>query len=92
MASPAPQRSSQRLKASRRFGREAQALGDRVRYLRHRRGWTLEEAAERMDLDLKHLQKVEAGQLNVTLVTLLRLADGFDEPIGFLFRRPSRAQ
>jgi len=51
-------------------------LGERVRSIRIERGWTQELAAERMQMDLKHLQKVEAGKLNVTLATLLRLADG----------------
>jgi len=45
-----------------------------------------------MDLDLKHLQKIEAGTLNVTLVTLVRIAVGFGERIGALFPddRPSK--
>jgi transcriptional regulator with XRE-family HTH domain len=33
-----------------------------------------------MRLDLKHLQRVETGATNVTLVTLLRIADAFGEP------------
>lgn len=57
----------------------------RVRELREARGWTLERAAEAMDLDLKHLQKVEAGKLNVTLVTLVRIASGFGDSLSSLF-------
>jgi transcriptional regulator with XRE-family HTH domain len=56
-----------------------------VRALRGARRWTLEEAAEASNLDLKHFQKVEAGKLNVTLVTLVRIAEGFDEPVASLF-------
>ena len=56
-----------------------------MRELREARGWTLERAAEAMNLDLKHLQKIEAGKLNVTLVTLMRTAEGFGEPISALF-------
>lgn len=48
----------------------------------------MERAAEAMDLDLKHLQKVEAGKLNLTLVTLVRIAAGFDEPMASLFTAP----
>jgi transcriptional regulator with XRE-family HTH domain len=33
-----------------------------------------------MGLDLKHLQRVETGAANITLVTLLRIADAFGEP------------
>jgi transcriptional regulator with XRE-family HTH domain len=64
------------------------ALGLRVRALRRRRKWTLEQAAEATNLDLKHFQKIEAGKLNVTLVTVVRIAEGFGEPIESLFRKP----
>ena len=72
-------------KRSARYLREAKALGLRLRRLREEHGWTLEQAAEACDLDLKHLQKIESGQLNVTLVTLVRLAVGFREPMLTLF-------
>ena len=68
---------------------ESKALGARVRELRDKRGWTLERAAEAMDLDLKHLQKVEAGKLNVTLVTLVRIAEGLAVPVASLFTPPA---
>jgi transcriptional regulator with XRE-family HTH domain len=83
--SPKDQRPSRVYKASRRFAAEAKSLGLQIRKLRQGRGWTLEGAAERMDVDLKHLQKIEAGQLNVTLVTLARIAEGLEKPIGALF-------
>ena len=38
-----------------------------------------------MHIDLKHLQKIEAGQLNVTLLTLVRVGDGLDEQLAELF-------
>lgn len=72
-----------------RYLREARALGLRLRRLREVHGWTLEQTAERCDLDLKHLQKIESGQLNVTLVTLVRLAGGFREPMATLFADPA---
>lgn len=52
-------------------------LGRRLRAYRDHHGWTLEETAERADLDLKFLQKLEAGGVNTTLVTLYRLAHAF---------------
>ncbi len=85
MASAKPQRPSQAHRGTARFKKEQQALGARVRALRHAADWTLEEAAERCDVDWKHLQKVEAGTLNVTLVTLVRLAVGFRQPMHALF-------
>ena len=80
------ERASQIARQSPRFAAEATNLGVRVRELREARGWTLERAAEAMNLDLKHLQKVEAGKLNLTLVTLVRIADGFGTPLAELFK------
>ncbi len=68
-----------------RYKREVRALGLRVRTFRDALDWTLEQAAERCDLDLKHLQKIEAGTLNVTLVTLVRISAGLRQPLQALF-------
>jgi transcriptional regulator with XRE-family HTH domain len=51
-------------------------------------GLTLEQTAERGDLDLKHLQKYEAGHINVTLV---RVAKGLKVDLADLFTAPSSA-
>ncbi len=73
---------------SARYRREARALGLQVRAFRQAKGWTLEQAAEKGDMDLKHWQKIEAGTINVTLVTLVRLAEGLGETMGSLFGTP----
>jgi transcriptional regulator with XRE-family HTH domain len=85
-------RSSQRFKETRRFKDAAQALGEQVRQLRESRALTLEQASAQMDVDLKHLQKVEGGKLNVTLVTLLRVADGLHVAPAALFERVAIAK
>jgi transcriptional regulator with XRE-family HTH domain len=85
MASAKPQRPSQAHRTTARFRKEQRALGARVRSLRHAADWTLEETGERCDIDWKHLQKIEAGTLNVTLVTLVRLAVGFRQPLYAFF-------
>jgi len=81
------ERPSRLYKESRRFLAEVKTLGARVRALRQERDWTLEEAAEHMGLDLKHLQKIEAGDppINVTLVTVCRIAEGLGVAVGELF-------
>jgi transcriptional regulator with XRE-family HTH domain len=75
-----------------RYLKEARALGARVRQLREAAGLTLEAAAERADLDWKHLQKVEAGTgaVNLTLVTLVRIAAGLRVELSDLFVRDAR--
>ena len=52
-------------------------LARNVRALRDRKRWTFEETAHRADLHWRHLQKVEAGEVNATIRTLVRLARAF---------------
>jgi transcriptional regulator with XRE-family HTH domain len=82
------ERSSQAHRRTRSYRQAAKGLGLRIRELRQRAGWTLEQAAEAMHLDLTHLQKIEAGKLNVTLVTLVRIADGLKVGVLDLFSPP----
>jgi len=72
---------SRRARQSVEYRTFAIALGSRIRSLRLARALTLERASELMDLDLKHLQKIEAGHVNVTLLTLLKIALGLGEPL-----------
>jgi transcriptional regulator with XRE-family HTH domain len=44
---------------------------------RKRLGWSQEHAAEEAGINPRHLQKVEAGSVNVTLHTLARLSVAF---------------
>jgi transcriptional regulator with XRE-family HTH domain len=61
------------------------ALGQRIRELRTARGWTQEEAAEAAGLVVRHYQKVEAGEVNLTIRTIVRLANAFKlEPASLL--------
>ena len=79
------ERPSRAYRSTTRYKAEAKALGVRIRELRKARGWTLYQTSDEMDIDLKHLQRIETGVLNITLVTLVRLAEGFGVPIGALF-------
>jgi transcriptional regulator with XRE-family HTH domain len=85
VAARTSERSSSQIKATPRYKRIKKAFGLRLRRLRQQRGWTLQQAADATNLDLKHLQKLEAGTHTPTLVTLLRLADGLGVTIAALF-------
>lgn len=50
-------------------------LGGNVQRLRLKRGWTQEHLAEVMGLDLSYAQRVERGQINLTLGSLAAFAD-----------------
>lgn len=81
-AKPAASRQSSRHhRETTRYKKELRLLGENVRSMRHAADWTLETAAEHCDLDWRYLQKIEAGSLNFTFVTLVRLAVGFRVPL-----------
>ena len=84
-------RPSQEVRETRAYRATVAKLGAKIRELRHARALTLEAAAELASVDLKHLQKVEAGTLNVTLATLVRIAVGLGVEVRDLFpARPTR--
>jgi len=68
-----------------RFTVARQNLAVNVARYRGRAGWTQQQAADAMGLDVKHLQKLEYGTLNPSLRTLVRVADAFGVTIGRLF-------
>lgn len=70
---------------------EAKAIGIRIRAARKARGWTLAEAAKHTGLGYQHIQKLEVGSLNVTLLTLIRVAAGFGVPLRTFFVDPDEA-
>lgn len=49
-------------------------IGLRVRQARESSALTQEEAAARADIDVKRWQRIEAGQVNLTVRTLHRIA------------------
>jgi transcriptional regulator with XRE-family HTH domain len=65
-------------------------LAANVRRMRLANGWTQEQAAEYCEIGSRMYQTIEAGDTNVTLVTLARLADGFDVESGELLLRVRR--
>lgn len=59
-------------------------LGANVRALRQKRGFTMEECADRAHLHGRHWQKVEAGEVNATLATMSRIAEVLDVSVAEL--------
>ena len=52
-------------------------LGRSVRSFRTERGWTLDEASERLGVSRRLLVQIEQAEANPSLSTLLRIAAGF---------------
>ena len=46
-----------------------------LRRLRHAKGWTQEDLADRVGLSVRYLGQVERGQASMTVTVLGRLAD-----------------
>lgn len=61
-------------------------LADRLRACRTAAGLTQEEAAAKAGMVARHLQKVEAGEVNVTVQTLFKLAQAYGVKVSDLFR------
>ena len=59
------------------------AFGDRLRQLRKARNLRQLDM-ERLGLSYKYYQRLEAGQVNPTLLTLYKLALAFEVPISHL--------
>lgn len=60
-------------------------LGARLRDLRERKGWTQEQAAERIDITPRHLQRIEAGAVDLSLLTLHRCCAVYGADLRALF-------
>jgi transcriptional regulator with XRE-family HTH domain len=72
-----------RLTASER--RVRQKLAANARQLREEGGLTLEEVANRAGIHWRHWQKIESGEVNLTLASLARVADALQvEPARLL--------
>lgn len=77
----------ERPELKRAFGDAARLLGARLRALREEREQTREVAAEKVGIHPIHLARIEYGQSNVTLATLVALARAYDVELEDLFRR-----
>jgi len=51
-------------------------LGERIRKLRKRRGWTQVEMAEKVGIDRSFLAEVERGRRNISILNLELIAKG----------------
>ena len=64
-------------------------LGERVRQLRVRRGWSLESLADASGVSRSMLSQIERDQTNPTLYVAFRIAQAFDLTLGELVETPN---
>lgn len=65
-------------------------LGRRVAELRAKRGTTQEELAEVLGVTPRYIQSIEAGRQNLSVRSLVKLADALHARVPDLFKAPSR--
>jgi len=68
------------------------ALCRRVRELRKKRGWTLDELSAACGVSRSMLSEIERGRANPTLVVAYRIARAFGITVGELVETPEAAQ
>jgi transcriptional regulator with XRE-family HTH domain len=68
------------------YERAKKAVASNLRRRRADMHLTQEDLAGRTDLDVRHLQKIEAGEVNLTLKTLAALAKGLRVSLRDLFK------
>ena len=63
-------------------------FGLKIAELRRDLGLTQAQMAENVNVPLRYLQHIEAGEINVTFITIMRLANSLDVPPGRLLTPP----
>lgn len=68
--------------------RSQKDVGRRIAEVRADRGWTQEQLAERLGIQTNNLQRMELGMQNLTLRSIVRVANGLGVPLATLFEIP----
>jgi transcriptional regulator with XRE-family HTH domain len=63
-------------------------LAINVRALRAKAGYTVKRASARAEMHWRHWQKIEAGDTNATIATVVKMADALDVDPKELLREP----
>lgn len=62
-------------------------MGNRIRQLRRKHGWTQIQLAERVGIDRSFLADIERGKRNASILTLALIAEGLEVTLSQLFSR-----
>ena len=61
-------------------------IGLRIRQLREERGISIQEFADRLEIEYTNAIRIEKGRTNFTIGTLVRIANALDISISELFK------
>jgi transcriptional regulator with XRE-family HTH domain len=65
--------------------RARRTLGNTMRRLRRAKSWTQMYAAVRAGIHWRHWQKIEGAEVNITIITLVKIAAALETTIAELF-------
>ena len=61
-------------------------IGNRIRGLRSKRGWSQEEFADLCGIHRGHMGQIERGEKDVTISTLAKLSKGLEMTVSALLK------
>jgi transcriptional regulator with XRE-family HTH domain len=61
-------------------------LGERIRKLRDNKGWSQEEFADSCEINRSYMGRIERGELNLTLHTMMKVATGLGISVSALLK------
>lgn len=61
-------------------------VGDNVRRIRNEKGFTMEKLASEAQIEYRQLGRIERGEINTSIVSLLKLAEVLKTDLGELVR------
>jgi transcriptional regulator with XRE-family HTH domain len=61
-------------------------IGNRIRSLRSKRGWSQEEFADRCKIHRGHMGQIERGEKNLSIQTLVKVGKGLDMTVSALLK------
>jgi transcriptional regulator with XRE-family HTH domain len=68
-----------------RTDKKVKAFGERLRYLRMRKGMTMQELADLCDIEYSQLSRIERGIINTSLSNIYVLAEQLEIKVKELF-------
>lgn len=60
-------------------------LGTNIRKLRKQKGFTMESLANEIEMEYRQLGRIERGEINTTVISLLKIATALDISVKDLF-------
>lgn len=60
-------------------------VGNNIRHIRKKQGLSMEAVADNAEIEYRQLGKIERGEGNTTIITLLRLAEAMNVDIHLFF-------